>query len=757
MPLVVPYRPKQNIPESQKTETWVKENGDWCISQIAYPARSLEDGYYDIYNGVRNEDKWNHITSTYGIEYPAGKLKHIPLIRPLLNALVSEQQERPLPFSPRGEDTESINERMEQMSMAILNDIIVAIQDPRTLEQSISTLQKHYTTDYKTDLEISVHRAMNAFIQKHNILDDFSDQFLDSLITGREYYSVRVHRIGEDPEYKIIQPGDIFYPDNNVKWVNQCDWCVHPEEMTPTEILDKYGEKMTDEDRGKIEEYVEFFYKDATKLRAMDQMDNLLDNPYTYDESLTGFSPYKITVYTVQYKSIRKVYYRENPNKYAEEAPFIKYISEEEYKGLAPSKKKNLQTRYIQDLYETIRISDDIYVKTNPEEAKVKYAIRSMEYPSLVRLSYNGPTFNGRIKPYSLIRVTDDLQDLYDVLHYHKENLIALSGVKGTFMDVSQLPDFMGGDTEGDDENSNTSNFSENLKLWLYYKKMGAAFLDSSLLPAGRQQFNQFSTYDDTPGAGLAVILQMIQHIESVAERVIGINRQRMGDVLPRDGKATTEQAIVQSNIVTETLFNQHDMVVKEALYDIVNAMQVAYQNGYTGMYTDNNYNQIIFTLPAGIHLRSFGIFMGSSVREQRGIQELKQFSYALASRGLIEYEDVMAVLRKTSLADIDATIRANMSKRKKEIEAQQQQVAQLEMQLKVAKEQAEIQKLQAQVAELMSKVEMNNQKLQLERESLVMDNNIEMQKLRNDSQRIMLESKQIDASTARSMEVKNK
>jgi hypothetical protein len=75
-------------------------------------------------------------------------------------------------------------------------------------------------------------------------------------------------------------------------------------------------------------------------------------------------------------------------------------------------------------------------------------------------LTYNGLTYNGKIKPYSLIGETEDLQDLYDVLHFHKENLIALSGVKGSYMDLSQLPDFK------------TGNPADNIKLYMYYKKL---------------------------------------------------------------------------------------------------------------------------------------------------------------------------------------------------------------------------------------------------------------------------------------------
>jgi hypothetical protein len=62
-------------------------------------------------------------------------------------------------------------------------------------------------------------------------------------------------------------------------------------------------------------------------------------------------------------------------------------------------------------------------------------------------------------------------------------------------MDVSQIPDFDVGD------------FEENLKRWMYYKKLGIAWIDRSQEGADKS-FNQFSTYDDTLGAVYRQFLQ---------------------------------------------------------------------------------------------------------------------------------------------------------------------------------------------------------------------------------------------------------
>ena len=46
-------------------------------------------------------------------------------------------------------------------------------------------------------------------------------------------------------------------------------------------------------------------------------------------------------------------------------------------------------------------------------------------------------------QPFSLVLATADLQDMYNILHFHRENLIANSGSKGGYIDVSKIPTWL--------------------------------------------------------------------------------------------------------------------------------------------------------------------------------------------------------------------------------------------------------------------------------------------------------------------------
>lgn len=738
------FKPKQNIPESQKNEEWASENVDWCISMSPMWWRTKTDEFYNLYNGTRSEEQFEHLTKTYGIEFPAGKIKHIPLVRPLINRILSEAEERQFEFAAHSEDAESTESKIKNVSSQLLNQIISLIGSNEDVDKAMEVLERYYREEYKSETEIGVQHFINQYMLKHRLDRKFAENFLDKMITGREYYRVHVNRTGEDPHYEVLKADELFYADNAVKWVNECDWAVRVKLLTPTEIIDTFGERMKEDDIKKVESWLNMYHKDAFyRLNNPSEADQLInDGSKTFVNSAVN---HKLAVYYVEWKSIRKINYIKNENKYAEDAPFIKILNHEAIRELPNSRKKQVQTGYVQDLWSGVRIADDIYV----DLGKVKYPVRSMSEPSKVFLSFNGLTYNGKIKPYSLIGETRDLQDLYDVLHFHKENLIALSGVRGSYMDLSQLPDFK------------TGNAADNIKMFMYYKKLGTAFIDRSKEGADRT-FNQFPSYDETLGAGLQAILSMIQHIEDVASRVVGVNRQQLGATQYFDGKATMQQAIQNSSMVTEYLFNEHDEFVERALTDLANAARVSYKYGHSGHYTDSKRQQQIFKLDdVNFPFADWGVHITNKSADKRSVMELKAMSADLIKQGMMQIEDVLPLFRQTGLAEVIKEIEISVSKRRRAMEEQQQELQQLQAQLAQAKGEAEIQKLLVQTQEIAAKIKDNQKQLEIEQMAIQNKQSVDESKLELEKKRVDLEAKQLEVyarqNTVKSAEIKNK
>ena len=723
-------RPKQNIPQSQKNKEWIKENVDWCIAMspigISRDIREL----YNVFNGNISQEEYNHITKTYGIEYPAGKIKNIPLVRPLLNELISEQEERPIDYSVRSEDNDSVVDKNSEMGAKIISEIVSLVNSDGDIDQQISEMERYYKS-YQSALEIGAHQAMKAYIQRHRLERKFSENFVDKLVTGRQYYRAHLRRRGEDPIYRVINPGDLYYSDDNVKWVKECKWAVFPEELAPTEVLDRYGDDLSEEDRRKIEDMLEQADSDSMGIKMAhpseaDELAEIAGHSVLSEVSKT----YKLTIYNVEFKSIKRVYYLEMPNPYDPEVPHVKFLKEGQEKEIPKSRRKYLRQRFIEERYEGVRIGTDIFTRLG----KSKFVTYSRKEPSKCFLSFNGLTYNGATKPFSYIEVTRDIERLYRVMHFHKENLIALSGARGSYMDIKQMPDFSG-----------TNDTTQNIKLFLYYKKLGTAFIDSS--KASANGYNQFGTYDDTLGNGIGVIIQVIQHLEDLAGRIIGVSRQRMGNISQRDGKATTEAALFQQQMITQYTYNEHDEFTQQALEDILNLARHSWKNGYTASYISDEFVQKAFTLDADLSLSDFGVYITTRGSEARNVEQLKSIAMQLATHGMVQFEDVLPLFRKTNFKDVLRHIEYNLDNRRREIQQQQAQMQQLEAQLEQARSQVEIQKIAAEIEKIKSDIEINRHKAALEEKELQVEENFNSQKIALDAKRVELEAQELQAS----------
>lgn len=742
------FRPQQSIPESEKNLDWAKANIDYCIAMcpIGFMHEHPAEDQMRRYNGKRDRKKFEHLTKAFGPEFPINKIKHVPLIRPLLNELQGEYEELGIDFTVFFMDNDSVKMKHELISVNLLDSITQAIKDGEDVDETLDALEKHYKNRFQTNLEKSVWAALTAYVQQNRLEREFVKNFIHKMATGAEYYRVVVNRLGEDPEYTAIQPGHLFYADNRVDSVRDCDWAVYPVEMTPVQILDSFGEYLQEKDRQKLENWTEMYSRDSVKFRDEYHPDRVINS----EEELffaRNDQSHLITVYFTEWKSTRRIDYVEMPNKYDPEAPFTKILDDEDLQEFAPGgkyrkRRKFRKVKFYQDRWSGIRIGDDIYAKVG----KDKYVTRNPAKPSRCYLTFNGPTYANGIEPYSLIDVTDDIQDTYDILHFHRDNLLALSGVKGSYMDISQMPDF------------GTGNFTDNIKLFMYYKKLGVAFIDSSQEKAGN--YNQFGTYDDTLGQGYAVVLQAIANIEELAGRLVGVNRQRLGQTTYRDGKAVTENAQVQASLITQGMFNEHYEFVRQALEDIAHAYRIAYKNGNVSSYISDEYSQTIFSLEPGWSLSYYGIYIDNKYSEKRTVQEMKSFAMQVMREGMMEFQDIIPLFRKGNLSDVLTHIEHSMTKRKEKIAQQENQLANLEAQLKMAEAQGKVQLIQAQIQKIAEDIQVNRAKLQLEQQALNDDRMKDMLDANNEAQRIALEAKQIDVaafSRGNASEVRNK
>ena len=297
-----------------------------------------------------------------------------------------------------------------------------------------------------------------------------------------------------------------------------------------------------------------------------------------------------------------------------------------------------VEAKYVNHIWEGVLIDVNIFIRMQ----KMPYQLRSIDKYGRVDLPYVGIAHNGlNKKPYSLIWAAKDIQILYNLIHYHKELWLALSGVRGFIMDKSQLPDGM------------------SMQEWLYQRKLGIGWIQTVKEGMGRQaSYNQFQNFDDSISPAIQYLTGMLTHLEELASNIMGVSRQRQGTVGQYDLKGTTESAIQQSQLVTEIIYYQHDLVKRQVLQRLVNLCRIAWKDGKRGQYVIGNMAQEILNIPGNtINSAEYEVFMSDNGKEERLINEFKQVAAGEHAKGSINLGQMVKLFSMDNLSEIERAL----------------------------------------------------------------------------------------------------
>ena len=187
----------------------------------------------------------------------------------------------------------------------------------------------------------------------------------------------------------------------------------------------------------------------------------------------------------------------------------------------------------------------------------------------------------------------------------------------------------------------------------------------------------------------IKTIEQYIGLLESIMlewEKVSGVNRQRQGQVGAYEGKATSQQAIVQSSHITEDLFRKFARLEQRDMQALLDYSKEAWIAGKKGMYVMSDGTIDYFDVDAMDHLESeYGIFVSDAGRDQDKLDTLKALAQSMVQNG-VPASTVAEMVDADSFTEIKHKIKGAEKAQQELQQAQQQaaaQQAQQEAQLK--------------------------------------------------------------------------
>ena len=622
---------------------------------------------YDYYNGVIDDADYRYVLKPYGKtrdNFPS-KMRNYPIIKPIIDLLLGEKSKRPLNYTVTVQNSDAISiKEQAKMELLLKNyqqqfvNQLNAVGEDTGIESEEVELPEHiaqmFENTYVDNRAIKGQQAVNYIMQSQELYDKFQKAWFHFLVSG-EVYTWRGVKGGE-PHYDILNPLDVDYDmDPDIDFVEDGDWALVRKYVHASTIVDHYRDYLDDSQILRLEE------PENASMDSYLTVSSRADDREMYRERL-------IEVVNVYWKSRKKIGFLvyEDPDTGSIEEVEVKegFKLPKEFKEAGAE----LQWEWINEVWEGTRIDGNMYIKMEPLENQRT----SMDNPSKCKLPINGRKYSDlNSRNISLVSLGIPYQLNYNIYKYRLELSIAKSKDIVAQFDINMIPKKWDLD-----------------KFMYYVEGTGIAWVDYN--KEGIQLSPQHQSVLDM---SIKTIEQYITLLESIMiewEKVSGVNRQRQGMVGAYEGKATSQQAIVQSSHITEDIFRKFSRLEQRDLQAMLDYSKEAWIAGKKGMYVMSDGTTEFLDLDSMDHMEAeYGIFVSDSGKDQDKLDILKQLSQSMVQNG---------VPASTIAEMVDADNFSQIKEKIKQAENQQQQLQQAQSE---AEQQAKQQELQLKAQEL--------------------------------------------------------
>ena len=649
--------PQQRISRAKKTKKWAEECVEAYIDMSKFgmsERRSTLKSLYEYYNGNINDEDYKYVLKPYGktrSNFPS-KMRNYPIIKPVIDLLLGEKSKRPLNYSVIVTNADAVTRKEEAKKQALftqvqkmfLNELsknteLVEAPEEVPLPEEI---MEQFERTYVDNRAIKGQAALNYIMQREEIYDKFQKGFFHYLVTG-EVYSHKGVRNAE-PFYEILNPLDIDYDkDPDIEFVEDGDWAIVRKFVHASSAVDMFSPFLTP----------------AQVLQLEDPKQQSTESYLLYRAEATGaedniFRNRLVEVVTVYWKSRKRIGFLTYKDR---NTGVIEEMQVEDGFRIPPDLKEQgakIKYEWINEVWEGTRIDGDFYIKMNP----VSNQRTSLDNPSLCKLPVNGRKYSDiNADNISIVSLGVPFQLNYNIFKYRMELAIARSKDIIAQFDINMIPKKWDMD-----------------KFMYFVEGTGIAWVDYN--KEGIQLSPQHQSVLDMSIKTIDQYLNLLESIMQEWEKISGVNRQRQGAVGPYEGKATSQQAIVQSSHITEDIFRKFSRFEQRELQGLIDYSKEAWLSGKKGMYVMPDMTTEMIDIDSMQHMETeYGIFVSDAGRDQDKLEQAKALSQSMIQNG-VPASAVLDLFDTENYAGIKDKIE-RAEKAQKELEQQQQQAQQ--------------------------------------------------------------------------------
>ena len=717
---IIPNLPPHQLPFKRKNKEWRKKFVDWADSKT-FSTNSLvrksvmhKKINYDLLRGVLHMSDLELILNPDHLKagFIPDRITHYPIMNSKLNVLIGEESKRVFDFRVVITNPNSISEIENNKRDAIRERLQQLLSDDSLSEddfnQKLEQMNDFFTYEYQDMREVRANCLLNHYMKELNIPLEFNKGFRDAATVAEEIYQCDIR--GGEPTFEKVNPLKIrIYKSGYSNKIEDADMIAIEDYWSPGKITDTYYEEiesLSSSDKKKLIELLDSNI--AGSAADHDSMDNIDDRNGFINMNLIGdeaiatngyyfdpmglFSdgvddsmmPYDIAgnvrVLRVYWKSRRKIKKVKSYDTETGEETFDFYP---ETYIIDKDKGEEETIFWVNEAWEGTKIGKDIYIGMRPRA--VQY--NRLSNPSRCHFGIVGSIYNmNDDRPFSLVDMMKPYNYLYDAIHDRLNKHLAKNWGKIVQLDLAKVP--KGWDVE----------------KWLYFAKTNnLAIVDSfkegnSGLAKGHLAGSLNNASSGVIDAEMGNIIQqevnLLEFIKMEMSDVVGISKQREGQISNRETVGGVERATLQSSHITEWLFYMHEDVKKRALECFLETAKIALKGRTL------KFNYILGTGALQISEidgdefaeNDYGLIVDSSNATQKLNSKMDILAQAALQNQALGFSTIMKLYGSCSLAEKQRMVEANEKRIQEQQQQQQQQqmeIQQMQIQQQASTEQA--------------------------------------------------------------------
>lgn len=678
--------PRQRLPFSKKTKKWRKENVEYGDNFSFYHNDLVRS---NIENKIINLQLWNGVVDIRDIQkvlnpfkidasYIPDNIPHHPIVVPKIELLIGEEINRNTEYTAIITNPNAISSKEEVKKQYLIQSLARLIKDSKDeedLKRQINELARDVRS-WQDEKEILVNRLLKHYEKELSFNIKFNNGFKDALLFAEEIYQCDI--VNNEPTMEKLNPLKVHVVRNsNSDHIEDSDLIIIEDHWSPGKIVDTFYEDIKPEDIDQIMNYSsrtsdsdENFTDDHNNhlfIQDSYSNNNIIDdcigiaeiNGHSFNKNYTD-SQGNIRVLRVYWASFKKAL----KVKYYDELGDVQYkIMSEEY-ILDKNAGEESKELWLKEFWEGTKIGTDIFINMRPR--KIQY--NKLNNPSYSHAGIIGEIYNtNQGKAVSMMDRAKNYQYMYDMLWDRVNKGIQKNYGKILELDLARVP----------------SNWE--VDKWLHFATVnGIAVIDSfkegnigNATGKLAGNMNQTKGYlDMETGQYLQQQIMMLEYIKTEMGEIMGISKQREGQVANRETVGGVERSVNQSSHITEWWFMKHEDVKRRVLQCFVDTAKIALKgSNKKAQYILDDQNietlNIDFNDIADI---DFGIAITSSSKTKELRETMKQLVQAFMQNGG-SFATVMDVYMSSSLSEMRKRIeKAEEDKDRQQSEQSQQQ-----------------------------------------------------------------------------------